>query len=71
MELWGKRHAAHQQGSSHVGEAHHQFFSLLLYLNGQLPGGGQDESHRATQAVYWSLEKEGAQMDVASIGLFN
>lgn len=58
VELWGKRHASDQQGSSHVGESHHKLLGLSLYLNGQLPGGGQDQSHRAAHTVCWFLKAE-------------
>lgn len=58
MELWGKWHAAHEQGSSHVGETYHQFFGLSLYLNGQFPGGGQDQSQGAALSVCWFLEEK-------------
>lgn len=58
VELWGERHATDQQCSSHVGEAQHKLFGLSLYLNSQLPGGCQDESHRAPDAMCRIL-KEG------------
>lgn len=47
VELWGKGHAPHKQSSSHVGKSYHQLLGLFLNLNGQLSGGGQDQSHRA------------------------
>lgn len=57
MQLLRKWHAAHQQGSSHVGEAHYQFLGLSLYLNSQLPGGGQDQSQGVAHSAHWCLEK--------------
>lgn len=56
MELRRERHATDQQSSSHVREAQHKLFGLPLDLNGQLPGGSQDESRGTADAACWILE---------------
>lgn len=58
MELWGKWHATHEKGSSHVGETYHQFLGLSLNLNGQLPGGGQDQCQGAGLSVCQFLKEK-------------
>lgn len=58
VQLWWKWHTTHQQSSSHVGESHHQLLGLPLYLNGQLSGGGQDQTHWTAYTVSWTLKTE-------------
>lgn len=56
MELWGEGHATHKQRRSHVGESYHKLLGLPFDLNGQLSGGGQDQSYRAAHTVSWFLK---------------
>lgn len=56
VELRGKWHPSDKEPSSHVGEANYELLSLCLYLDGQLPGGCQDERHGPRRTVIWFLK---------------
>lgn len=67
VELWRKGHATDQECSSHVMEAHHHLLGLSLYLNGQLPGGCQDEGHRTCCTLCFFLKVNKQQLTLGCV----